>query len=88
MQASLRARGQNRCKYSTEKRESKNRSRITNEPDEDREDDGTREARRTTKTKNASKSSNCPPEAMKSRNEEKEICFAQKGVPLVVETRQ
>ena len=47
-----------------------------------------REARRTTETKNASKSSNCPPEAMKSRNEEKEICFysKKKGLPLVVET--
>jgi hypothetical protein len=48
MQASLRTRLEDRIDASTRpKRERvKNRSRITTEPDEDREDDGTREARK------------------------------------------
>jgi hypothetical protein len=40
-----------------------------------------REAR-STETKNASKASSCPPEAMKSQNEEKEICFYSKRAPI------
>jgi hypothetical protein len=42
----------------------------------------TRRARRTTKTKNGSKSLNCPPEATKSRHEETEICSDSKRAPI------